>query len=833
MRRHLSLFVALAVAHMFSGAALADPLALNEWQRVAEIAPPHTGAALALDPPRRTAYLFGGTELSSGLADHLWRTDLSTSSTHWERISLAAGPGPRAYAHAWFDQAADRLIVLGGEGAGATASEVWTWDRAADSWTQIVTAHPGPVSINQRYGIVFDSRRNRLLHFELTIPVTSARTWALSLDGTPDWSLLPTSLDPTFGGRCVAAYDSLGDRVFALGESSKALRMLDLATGAWSVAIPASDSPLNYTTRVNLSWDGAANRLIATVLVDRSGTSGLAVADLATLPFAWTPPYPRLYGPDVLGDLRPWAFDPISRQVLVENASSGMAPRLFRLLPNTPAQDFTWELSMDDARPWANTPKPNAADTRNRWWYIRDGRTIQRAHLDELGRFEEVNPEGVGPTPRNGQGAVWDSVGSRLLFCGGIDSTGAYVGDLWELALTDPPQWRFIVGSVLPFTSSLAIDPVRRYLYATTRLSTLTQLWRLDLDAVTPGWVLQYSDIPITADYLAYDAAANRLLALDASQGTTIDLDPVPPRASAAVTRPGGYKVSPAMAFDSRRNRMYMHNGAYHFSNTGITFRKETDAFGSNGDSVFTDPGVTGEALLPDYGGIATYDPVQDRMLLLNGLEYFYDSSGYPEVDGFYGLWTLQFDPATPTRLDLVDAVADAGGDAIRVRFSGEGPSGEVRVERTVASLDDWGEVGLATESTPELYEFTDVDVERGVAYRYRGRFVVDGQEKTTAASDPVVLGVVPAAGLALRARDGTIGREGPIVFACRLPVAGEAVLELVDVRGRVVARAAVRGEAGEPFDVTLDPGRAAGAGLYFARLRQGAARVGVRVVRL
>ena len=250
-------------------------------------------------------------------------------------------------------------------------------------------------------------------------------------------------------------------------------------------------------------------------------------------------------------------------------------------------------------------------------------------------------------------------------------------------------------------------------------------------------------------------------------------------------------------------------------SNSGPFYRDRTDFFRASSEPVFVDPGVTNAGSTSRNSGIATYDPVRDRVLLMNG------ASG--------GLWALQFDESTPARLDLIET--ETVGNDVRLRFAGDGYSGVVRVERRTD--DDWTEIGVAMEMSPGLYEFLDTDVAPGEAHRYRGRWFADGEERTTSESAPVLVGHADPAAITLRARDGAIVRSGPLVFSCRLPVDGIGVLELIDVRGRIVGHAAFSAQAGLGVEVTVDGPRAARAGLYFARLRQGDAAVTLRVVRL
>jgi hypothetical protein len=183
-----------------------------------------------------------------------------------------------------------------------------------------------------------------------------------------------------------------------------------------------------------------------------------------------------------------------------------------------------------------------------------------------------------------------------------------------------------------------------------------------------------------------------------------------------------------------------------------------------------------------------------------------------------------------PTRLDFAEARVEGG--AIRVRFSGEGASGAVIVERSVAeSSDPWTVLGDATEVSPRMYEYLDASVVAGESYRYRARWWSDGVEQVTEPSAPVGL-ALSAPVLALRARDGSVGRGWPVMLEAQVPAAGVARIELVDVTGRVVGRRMVENTGGRSFTVSLAPLHPA-AGLYFARLVQGDRVTTLRLVRL
>ena len=118
-----------------------------------------------------------------------------------------------------------------------------------------------------------------------------------------------------------------------------------------------------------------------------------------------------------------------------------------------------------------------------------------------------------------------------------------------------------------------------------------------------------------------------------------------------------------------------------------------------------------------------------------------------------------------------------------------------------------------------------------GESYRYRARCWSEGVEQVTAASEVIGL-PAKAAALALRARDGSVGRGWPVTLEAQVPTAGVARIELVDVAGRILCRRSVDNQAGRSFRVEVTPPRPA-SGLYFARLVQGDQVATLRLVRL
>ena len=136
------------------------------------------------------------------------------------------------------------------------------------------------------------------------------------------------------------------------------------------------------------------------------------------------------------------------------------------------------------------------------------------------------------------------------------------------------------------------------------------------------------------------------------------------------------------------------------------------------------------------------------------------------------------------------------------------------------------GSPARARELSPGVYEWLDDQVQPGAIYRYRARFDSEGATRFTAASDPVR--IPGAVEFALRSPRGAVGPGWPVLLAGNVAPGSHARVELVDVRGRVVARRPVSGA----FEIALEP-RGASAGIYFARLVQGERSAVLRLVRL
>lgn len=263
-----------------------------------------------LDEARGRIVVFGGNTAAPEMCmpryeitAEAWAFHLDCAS--WEPIT-APGPSTRARVATTLDSMRDRMIVFGGRqrlgfGAYENYADVWAFDFATDTWSEITTTGTGP-SPRSSSSIVYDAGNDRIVVFggdtgtdglslvgqgdtfeldlstgvwtEITGAGPSARlyhsaaaiggvmyvfggtpnfsgpflsdTWALDLT-TDTWSFVAVTSasepEPRFGAQMVAAAGP--ERLFVFGGhdgtdlgNRNDVWELDVATGAWSTPRP-------------------------------------------------------------------------------------------------------------------------------------------------------------------------------------------------------------------------------------------------------------------------------------------------------------------------------------------------------------------------------------------------------------------------------------------------------------------------------------------------------------------------------------------------------------------------------------------------------------------
>ena len=689
-----------------AGAALA-------WQVVPEPTSTERDFSYAIDGEHRVAYRFGGTD-DGILTNRLDRQDLTDPQLVWQLLSTG-GPAPRKLAHAFFDDSRGRLLVIGGlDPTAAPGGSVWAWDPSAGTWSQPPMRVGGPSAVVTGFPMAYDSRLDRLLYVDNSGISHHPQVWSLGLAAdTLEWTTLGTNTNLALPANSSVAFDSLGNRLFLMTAGYTAtLWQLDLSAPSAFVQVPGvTVEALAPRTIV----DTARNLLVVDAPLDYpSEYASLNTFDLANLPGrSWRdkglqPPQPVTLA---------WGID--RARAAIEVVGQDDYGRFQSTLTTRDA--LAWSNVQPLDRPYAFTGMAGALDPAGRWWYVHGGRSalpaacgntpcpvaqLFRLSADAPELHEAIAPPGGGPGALSGHSAVLDSVGHRIVFFGGESDGGVLHSEAWALELDPPMHWQLLATNVAGPARAYhlaAIDPSTRRMYVIAGRSPDLDpqpggLWQLDLAVEPAAWTrLGDEGLSSTLAALGYDRVGHRLLAVDGLNGTAFDLGAGPPYPVTTVplsTGPG--RIGIMGAFDPTRNLVLVHGGWYRYSNTGVVYPNNTLAWGG---ASFTDIGAGQPEVRPaDSDALLAYDPVLDRVLMLNGQWKVTDASGYPARTPVYGLWGLSGSTGpVPTRLDFAEATVERWRDPDSILRRGTVRRGRGRAQRR-----GWaGGVGPRSETRP------------------------------------------------------------------------------------------------------------------------------------
>ena len=190
------------------------------------------------------------------LVEEMWVFHLDCSS--WEQINPAGGPGVRARHAVALDEMRDRMILFagrlresGGFGSYVNFNDVWAFDLATDTWSEVATTG-GPPAVRSSTQMRYDAPRDRMIVFG-----GNSSTSGLTLTGMGDtWSLdLATGTWTEIVGdgpspRLFHAGALVGDRFYVFGGTPdfdgpflNDLWVLDLTTDTWSEVAATGEVP--------------------------------------------------------------------------------------------------------------------------------------------------------------------------------------------------------------------------------------------------------------------------------------------------------------------------------------------------------------------------------------------------------------------------------------------------------------------------------------------------------------------------------------------------------------------------------------------------------------
>jgi len=847
-----------------------DPRVDVQWRRidVPGARPPGTAGHRAVyDSTHDRLLVFGGAQAvldGDGFAHFEYYRDVWALTLEgpplWTPLEASGGPAAgRSLPGVAYDAAQDRLLVCGGfsgdvapadpDEPGTSYADLWAFSLATDTWTLLDDGAHGPAP---RYEclLALDATGARCLlvggevttrdSSRLVRIVNRFDVWARPLDGSAGWSSLAAAgTPPDDRAALAAAWDAADRRAFVTGGYAPdpqfdptALWTLDAgAAPRWAKAPVTGDRP--------------AAREFATSLVDPrggrfvlcggdDGASGLTDAWSMPLvaPVAWRHEDP----PSELGSPRDGlcaAFDAIGRREIVFGGVSG---------GNHPASTRVF---FDDLRTF---------DVGRETW-------------------SAIDAAGPRPTPRAEGVTVFDSAAQRLWIVGGESSTGDAASELWSLDLRPSPRWTDrsqLPGGPWPLEDGVAVeDPVARrlVLFARPFGAAAPGVWMLGNDAPSAWQSIATTGAPAPEHGGAaiYDARRRRMVVFGGFGGSFVrgssGVDALALDGPAAWTNLDAVgDIPPAVfgafaVYDSAGDRMLMFGGETAGAQPGQVMSTAYELrFSDAGPSTWRALRLRGGTPQPRAWASGGFDAYRGAMYVFSGTDgYKFPTPDAwrlaltrPTIEVALDVWPGAASDARPVGARaplpvalLSGATFDPGRvDAASLRLNGV-PS-LLRAPRAVGrATRDWNGDGV-----PDRLAWFDAALVRAGA--------IAGQvELTGALTDGTPIHGVASLDLRSEARAATNGGpaaaaptlavprvaragDGGATLAFRSCAAGAFEAELVDARGRRVAFARGEALAAEAMRVALVPtaGRLA-PGVYFARLRQGAAMVTARVVLL
>jgi hypothetical protein len=267
--------------------------------------------------------------------------------------------------------------------------------------------------------------------------------------------------------------------------------------------------------------------------------------------------------------------------------------------------------------------------------------------LADTPAWAQLTPSGTPPSTRGGHSAIYDPVRDRMVVFGGYGS--GYLNDVWVLSLAGTPVWTQLTPSGTPpgarDAHSAIYDPVRDRMVVfggSSSGSGLNDVWALSL-AGTPAWTqLTPSGTPPGGRWghgAIYDPVRDRMVVFGGyGSGYLNDVwalslagTPAWTQLAPSGTPPNARRYHSAI-YDPVRDRMVVFGG-YGGSNSN---RNDVWALSLAGTPAWTQLTASGTPPGARYGHSATYDPVNDRMVVFGGIFV-----GSVDVHYFNDVWAL------------------------------------------------------------------------------------------------------------------------------------------------------------------------------------------------
>ena len=744
---------------------------------------------------------------------------------------VAVPPPFERYWHtAVYDPVRDRMVVFGGRGEfDVNFNDVWALSLAGSpAWSMLVPAGSPPLARNSHTAI-YDPVRDRIVVFggmNDESEVYYNDVWALSLAGSPAWTnLTPAGPSPSARIWHTAIYDPVRDRMVVfggfdiVGTRNNDVWALALAgTPGWSQLVPAGAPPA-ARSRHEAIYDPVRDRMVV-------------LGGYAGVPGSWNEVWAlSLAGSPAWSDITPAGGQPTGGPAIYDPASDRIVTFLF-----SGDAMYVWALSLAGSPAWS-----------------------------------EIVPAGTPPLARGGHTAIHDPVRGRIVVFGGDNGYDVPTGlnDVWALSLEGAPSWSTL-SSAVPYRRvdhTAIYDPLRHSMVVFggyhDGFSDLmsNDVWSLSLAGSQGDWSARSTvglppaprcahtaiydpvrDRMIVFGGAAYDSAYNLVMlnevwVLSLADGPTWTL--LAPEGS-----PPAARFWHTAIYDPVRDRMVVFGGTVFVNNTHAP-RNDVWALSLAGSPAWINLDPVGSPPATRWGHTAIYDTVRDRMVVFVG----FGAGGLNDAWELSLAGTPAWSPlapagALPSARTLCTAIYDPVRDRMVV-FGGEGGP-FLRNDAWALSL-----AGKPTWSAlaPAGIQPTGRSSHAAVYDPARDRMVLFGGFDDNQYSNDVYalewnapLVSVPG-GTDARRRSYEIApprpnpSRGATTVDFELAEPGRVVLEVLDIHGRRVRRLADEwfpaGGHASTWRGDDDRGRALGSGVYFIRIQGIGFEASRRIVRI
>ena len=414
---------------MFSGTVsdyINDTWALSlaggtSWTQLDPGSPARFNPAAIYDPVRHRMLVFGGGYTLDGVTlirdNDVWALSMSGAPV-WSKLAVnGTPPAPRDECSAIYDPVRDRLIIWGGYDGTNVFADTWALSLSGTpTWTMLTpTGSPGA---RDSFSGIYDPIRDRLVFFGGSDEVTLFNSvWALTLGTSPPlWTqLAPSGTPPGERLEHAAVYDPVRDRMIIVGgrgspgsiELGDSWALSLAGTPAWTQLSPTGAPPAPRDSHSGI-YDPVRDRMV--IFGGYDGTTLLN--DVWALSLAGTPAWAQL-SPG--GAASPWPrqvlstiYDPVADRMALFGGADPSAITVFN-----DAWFLTWGATLGAPGPVAGTavelapavPNPARAGVSIEFTLPRTSAATLRVY-DISGRL--VSTLLAGPQPAGTRSLRWD-----------------------------------------------------------------------------------------------------------------------------------------------------------------------------------------------------------------------------------------------------------------------------------------------------------------------------------------------------------------------------------------------------------------------------------------